>query len=245
MRRQKRTSIWTVAVALLLVFGLVAGSGVGASYGACLDDSAVRAARRTLEARCRCAEGQSHKEYVECAERVINRRITRAKLPKGCRPNVLRCVRRSVCGRPNHVATCIVRDGETRCRILSADAAANPDPGTQICLRGQRSCCDADCSAGTCPVPARTCGDPGIEGAGFPQCGGSCESGFGCQALVISSAPGVADVSTCVCTRPDVSCGGASLQCSDDMFEVGVCPAGEACWALSGTECACLPLDIP
>jgi len=46
----------------------------------------------------------------------------------------------------------------------------------------------------------------------------------------------------CICTRPDVACGGGGFQCSKDDFQIGTCPAGQSCWiTFDGAECFCLP----
>lgn len=236
----------TVGGVLMIALAAVAGRPFP-SLAACTDDTAVAVVRQRIETKCPCSKAPSRDEYLACAQRVVRRQIERGTLPLECRPTVMGCVRRSVCGRPNHVAACLVRDGEARCRVVPAEVLPEPGPGVPVCLRGQRSCCDAGCTADACAVPPPTCGDSETPGAGYPQCGGSCEPGLVCQALGISRFPPEVDNLRCVCTRPDVPCGGESLQCTDDdVFELGVCPPGATCWAFfGGAECLCLPLEIP
>jgi hypothetical protein len=244
-RAPRRGSRRLVRIAGVAIFAATL-AGASSSSAQC-DDADVAAARRRLERACPCTETASHKAYLDCAGRFLDRQIGRGKLSPACRPPVMQCARKSVCGRLEHTAACVTRGAGPRCRIMHAGVALALEAEGDVCMRGFRSCCDVECEAESCvSEPPRTCGDPNTPGAGFPQCGGTCAPGYVCQGIV--NAPDGPNsppaVEWCMCVRPDRSCDGFG-QCSEDILEVGVCPPGEHCWAyFGGVHCICNPMDL-
>src|SRR5205823_1457129 len=150
-----RSSVGGVGVACLLVS--IAGLPAGA-LARCDDPAAVCAARAVADAQCNCATATTHGQYVKCVSQAAQGEVNAARLPRGCKANVVRCASRSTCGKPGFVTCCRTDVGGVTCPGGSAGGAfvaCNPD-------------CTLDCShcpGGVCEV---TC-EPIVAGQPIPN----------------------------------------------------------------------------
>jgi hypothetical protein len=115
------------------------------------DPCAVASARAAAAERCDCASAASNAAHVRCVAAVADEEMGAGRLPARCRNQIVRCARRSTCGRPGAVTCCQTSaNGATRCSVKrSADACRAPRGGN-ACAGSAVSCCDA-CSPTSCP----------------------------------------------------------------------------------------------
>src|SRR5213080_3885098 len=132
-----RSSVGGVGVACLLVS--IAGLPAGA-LARCDDPAAVCAARAVADAQCNCATATTHGQYVKCVSQAAQGEVNAARLPRGCKANVVRCASRSTCGKPGFVTCCRTDSlGRVHCSVKRDPTRCKP-PST---IGTKPSCCDA------------------------------------------------------------------------------------------------------
>jgi len=214
----------------LLVAAIVAVASRSLAADCPTTDPEVVAARAAVETSCPCATATSAGARRECARGVLRGLVGDGALAPECVRAVRRCVQRSICGRPDAVTCCGVREnGTVRCRIKRA-ASKCPTGRPGYCVGAVPSCCDACDATGCAPTTTTTLPECG---GGPGSCGGRCPSGLTC-AFVQDAFP------FCGCV-PDGSqpCGSATVP-----FCNGTCPLGERCGAegiVPGLPCSCIP----
>jgi len=186
-------------VAALAVGVALAALSAGRAEAACGDSpgdfDAVVAARAEVASQCDCAAAATHGEHVRCARGVVSAALAAGTLPKTCASTVMRCARRSTCGRkPGFVPCCRTsRTGVTRCSIRSSAARCRAPSGGSACASSfATSCCDA-CMQGGCIQPTPT---PTRTPRPTPTPPGFCQSLVGLPALAqvpVSLLPGSPD----------------------------------------------------
>ena len=123
---------------------------IGSARAACTDSAAVASARAAAEVQCPCATAASHTQYVQCFAQAAKAAARSGELPKQCRIDVVRCARRSTCGKPGFVTCCRTNTaGHTKCAVVSSDARCTAPKGGAACVGAVPSCCDS-CSASGC-----------------------------------------------------------------------------------------------
>src|SRR5262249_15190694 len=159
-------------------------------------------ARATVAARCTCATGQPHREYVSCVATIAQG----ALVNPDCRSAVLACARRSTCGREGAITCCrTTAKGVTKCSIKRDATRCRAPSGGRGCLGRVRGCCAACPTA--CPTPTTTTTTI-IQACRTFDC-----SGFSCPPGEV----GVILRSQCGCA-PAPGCGGSGGVCG------GNCP---------------------
>jgi hypothetical protein len=121
------------------------------------DDAAVAATRAEVETACPCGSFTTKRAYVACARGVADMAVAADTLPAQCKQEVLRCARKSTCGRPAGAVTCCRTNaqGVTRCSIRKNAANCKPPRNGSACIGMMSSCCGA-CNAFGCVVPTPT-----------------------------------------------------------------------------------------
>jgi hypothetical protein len=209
-----------------LLTGLVLIAAGAAAAAPCdregSDLSAIAAARVQVAAQCDCVGAATRGAYVRCARDVVQARVDGGQLNPRCRRDVMRCARKSTCGRPGAVTCCRTSaTGKTRCSIRPSAERCRAPRGGSACAGAHQSCCDA-CTAGGC---ASVCGngivEPGEECDGDPGCSNCrilacCEISLG-SFSACSNGPG---------TASDCAAGGGTAWCADCIcVDTGVpCP---------------------
>jgi phospholipase C len=142
--------------AALVMFTVASSAARGRAACGVAGLDAVAAARSAVAAACDCAAAASHREYSQCAARIIRGRVDAGELSKLCAPVVRRCVARSVCGRADAVTCCRTDSrGHTHCTIKrDASKCASPRGGS-VCVGRTQSCCDA-CTGAGCTTGSTT-----------------------------------------------------------------------------------------
>lgn len=146
------------ALAVALGMFALAATAVAKCGDAAGDMDAVASTRGDVNSTCDCATAASHGDHVRCARGVIESALMAGTLPPQCASTVLRCARKSTCGRkPGFVPCCRTgRNGATKCSIKSGAAHCHAPPGGSACYSSfATSCCDA-CNAGGCVQPTPT-----------------------------------------------------------------------------------------
>jgi hypothetical protein len=210
------TSLGALAMLVILSSSHAAGATCGDDSG---DTTAVAAARGEIATTCNCATATTHGGYVACARGVVEDRVDHDMLPPQCRAAVMRCVRRSTCGRPGAVTCCRTTVVGSRCTIRRNDEQCVHAGG---CVGSLASCCDA-CGPGGCvPTSTTTTLFPSTCGPSqYPSCGGTCPSGQRCVPFIESDCGVGGGVNhDCVCSGESIGCG------DPDPITLRVCGAG-------------------
>ncbi len=189
----------------LLVTGLLLATASRTFAARCGSDPgdapAIAATRELVDSQCDCAAATTHGDYVKCARQVVDA-AENSGLRKSCESSVLRCARKSTCGRPNAVTCCrTTAIGKTSCRIARDSNHCVAPHGGSACVGDYTSCCDA-CDSGGCvqrPTPTPT---PTKPPATLPPPPGFCQSSLGLPRL------GRVPFTT---THGSDNCGGANL----------------------------------
>jgi hypothetical protein len=122
------------------------------------DFAAVANTRAAIDANCDCANAISRSAYLRCAKNVANEEIVALRLERTCRKTVLKCAKRSTCGKPVGVWPCCKtnRYGRTSCKIRLPEQCRSGPGGSHCVGIGVRSCCDACLGLGQCAPPETT-----------------------------------------------------------------------------------------
>ena len=194
-----------------LVALLVGFSAPTSATASCDDAASAATTRSAVEAVCPCGTIPDAPTYRSCARSVVAARLAAGTLSSACGRQVLRCVRRSTCGRAGRVTCCRSgASGSTRCRVTDA-ARCTASNG---CVGSAATCCDACGTSGcnattTTTLGPRNCGNYVIDAG--EMCDGEpfCESCF---------------VPTPVCCQ----FGGPPETCSYDLDYPFICDPGFA-----------------
>lgn len=141
------------------LLGSVLAAGPALAAAGCdssLDLEAVANTRILISQQCDCAHAVSDGVYVRCAETVANDELTAGRLPRECRKVVVKCARKSTCGRPVGYHPCCRtnRLGKVKCKITTADRCRSGPGGSHCLSLNAQSCCDACTGPGTCSSPS-------------------------------------------------------------------------------------------
>ena len=138
-------------------YGSGSGGGGGSSFNlgidpdpacgapeACGDDPAVSRTRAAVAAQCACASALRPGLYRKCVSFVVDGEIAAGRMPAECRSDLLRCVRRSTCGRGPTAVTCYRTDrrGRTKCTIRHNRGECRPPEQGSAVEGTTPSCCD-------------------------------------------------------------------------------------------------------
>lgn len=141
-----------VGLALTLGALCMAGPAAAKCGDAPGDFDAVATTRNDVNSTCDCSTAASHGDHVRCARGVVQAALDAGTLPPVCASTVLRCARKSTCGRKAGFVPCCRtgRNGVTRCSIKSSVNHCQAPPGGSACASTfAKSCCDA-CNSGGC-----------------------------------------------------------------------------------------------
>jgi hypothetical protein len=107
------------------------------------DDASLVDVRADILASCHCGTASSHRAFVRCARDRLAL-VSLNRLVPRCRRTALKCLARSVCGKPGAVTCCLTKaDGRRRC-VIKRDAAQCAAPtGGSASLGVSDDCCDA------------------------------------------------------------------------------------------------------
>ena len=123
-------------------YGIFPGGG----YGGCpcaLDAPAVADLRADILAACECDTVSSRGAFVRCARAKLVAIAPELLLPP-CRHTALKCLARSVCGKPGAVTCCRTdAHGRQRCTIKPDAARCKAPAGGAASLGVSETCCDA------------------------------------------------------------------------------------------------------
>ena len=122
------------------------------------DFDKVEATRAEMKSQCPCETATSHRAHTSCARNVVRNAIGLGNLPRQCASLVMRCARKSSCGRPPWFVPCCrtSKKGVTKCSIKNGIDRCRPPKGGSACASLFRTdCCDA-CTNGGCFVPTPT-----------------------------------------------------------------------------------------
>jgi len=135
---------------------------IGSARAACTDSAAVASARAAAEIQCPCAMASNHTKYVQCVAQAAKTAARSGALPKQCRIDVVRCARRSICGKPGFVTCCRTNAaGHTKCAVAPSAAKCTAPKGGRACVGAVPSCCDS-CTASGCSGEVTTTTAAGI-----------------------------------------------------------------------------------
>jgi len=145
--------------AVVLAAGLLALAG--RAWAACdtIEELAqVAAVRAIVDTTCTCDTTVSKGIYLRCVKTVTNEQIAALQLEPTCRKNVLKCAKRSTCGKPVGLWPCCKtnRYGKTSCKVRLPEQCRSGPGGSHCVGIGVRSCCDACLGLGTCSAPETT-----------------------------------------------------------------------------------------
>jgi hypothetical protein len=115
----------------------------------CEEDPAVPATRAAADERCGCATAESNGRYLRCVSTVADEEIAAGRLPPACKAKVVRCAKRSACGRPGAV-TCYRTSsrGQSKCSIRRNAGACRPPRDGSVFVGSRPSCCEPPTVAG-------------------------------------------------------------------------------------------------
>lgn len=118
----------------------------GGGWGGCpcaLDAPAFAALRADIVATCDCTNTSSHRAFLRCARAKLDAVDPQLFVPP-CRTTALRCLARSVCGKPGAVTCCRTnRNGHQRCVVKPDAAHCTATGGGSASLGATETCCDA------------------------------------------------------------------------------------------------------
>ena len=167
-----------------------------------------------IDDACPCEVAVDNRGHVKCVSRVVKELLLSRGLPRACRRGIVRCARRSTCGRPDAVACRSVAPGDSaRCRVrLSTELcdALGGMPATGTCCAACPTTTSTSSTTTSTSSTTTTSTDSITTtstsstttttllpcGGLFPACLGSCPPGESCTAGVLF-APCV-----CVPTSP-------------------------------------------
>ena len=145
--------------AIVLAAGLLALAG--RAWATCdtpeeLDQ--VAAVRALIDTGCTCDTSVPRSDYLRCAKTIANAEIAALRLDPTCRKNLLKCAKRSTCGRPVGLWPCCKtnRFGKTSCKVRLPEQCRSGPGGSHCVGIGVRSCCDACLGLGQCSPPETT-----------------------------------------------------------------------------------------
>jgi hypothetical protein len=147
-----------LACGLLLAAGLLA-LGERAWARGCdtqQDLAAVAATRAKVDQNCECENAVSKSTYISCVKTIANDDVAALLLDRKCRKVVLKCAKRSICGKPAGVWPCCRtnRLGKTICKVRLPEQCQSGPGGSHCVGFGVRSCCDACLGGGQCASPS-------------------------------------------------------------------------------------------
>jgi hypothetical protein len=124
------------------VYRIVDGEGDGGCPCA-FDDPDLVDLRADILAACQCSTASSHGAFVRCARAQLALLAGESTFP-GCRKSALKCLARSVCGKPGAV-TCCRTDvrGAQKCVVKSDAGHCTAPKGGSATLGVSENCCDA------------------------------------------------------------------------------------------------------
>ncbi len=107
------------------------------------DDPSLQGLRADILPACQCGSASSRGAFVRCARAQLAQ-VPAEQLVFFCRRTALKCLARSVCGKPEAVTCCRTNaHGVRRCAIKSDAAHCTAPPGGSASLGVSESCCDA------------------------------------------------------------------------------------------------------
>src|SRR5262249_33141785 len=97
---------------MMLLPGAISPALAACVSKACPDAALIERTRLTLEERCGCMQpGQSHRAYMKCVRKVLDTTTEPDMLiDRPCRNAVVRCESKSICGQPDAVVCCKLRN---------------------------------------------------------------------------------------------------------------------------------------
>src|SRR5262249_52049613 len=147
------------------------------------DDDGDRMASFRSEAAsaCDCANATHHGAYVSCVARMAKFAVKSGLLAKECRGGVVRCAKRSTCGRQGMVSCCRThKNGVTRCSAMKPEDCRAPRGGTVTMGGGDDECAGAQCGNGQldageqCDPPGSATCPSGSAGGAMLECQAGC-----------------------------------------------------------------------
>jgi hypothetical protein len=147
------------SLAVLLLSGALSPALADCVSSKCSDATLVQRAREALEEACGCTRaGQTHRAYVKCVKSAL-KAPTRPELTleRPCRRAVLRCEKRSICGRPNSVVCCKTKKKSGKV-VASIRGSATKCKSGHACTAsmGLYSTFDACDASGACAAEVTT-----------------------------------------------------------------------------------------
>ena len=107
------------------------------------DDPSLQDLRAEILAACQCGSASSHGAFLRCARAQLAQ-VPNERLIFFCRRTALKCLARSVCGKPQAVTCCRANaHGLKRCAIKSDAAHCTAPAGGSASLGVSETCCDA------------------------------------------------------------------------------------------------------
>lgn len=159
------------------------------------DQAAVATIRDRVAQQCDCGSAFSRSSYRKCVRAVTTTAVDRNELPSRCKSTVLRCGRKSICGRPAAV-TCrrTSASGRVRCSIKRDSTRCRAPRNGSACVVPVDSCCDAlGCNSTSSTVPSTTTTSTSQAGT------------------TTTTVPGTTDQLVVTTTVGTGNCGGAGL----------------------------------
>ena len=264
----------TLRIRMLLGFALICGLGTatgialagghggrgahGKVCGSAPDDAnGMVSFRAEAASACDCASATHHGAYVSCVARMAKLAVKTGALDKQCRGGVVRCARRSTCGKPGAVTCCRThKNGVTKCSATMPEDCRAPRGGTATMGGGDDECAGAQCGNGhldpgeQCDPPgSATCpsGSPGgaMVGsrAGAAECRSDCTCPGGTATTTIPSGatttticgPGMTTTTTMMCnTTTTTICNGMTTTTMPTGGTTTTMPAGGTTTTTSG-----------
>lgn len=148
--------------AAIAAFVLLLAGGAGSAAAKCGDSpgdfDAVATARANVISQCDCASATSHSAHVRCARDVVQAAMNNGDLPRQCASTVMRCARKSTCGRKAGYVPCCRTNkfGVTKCSIKSSAARCRAPQGGSACASSFATSCCESCNQGGCIQPTPT-----------------------------------------------------------------------------------------
>lgn len=107
------------------------------------DDPSLQDLRAEILAACECGNASSHGAFLRCARAQLAQ-VPQERLMFFCRRTALKCLARSVCGKPEAVTCCRTKaNGRQQCAIKRDAAHCTAPTGGSASLGVSEACCDA------------------------------------------------------------------------------------------------------